>query len=135
MSSDMSKEHLQTCFLILSLVKTALGTEPLYVVTDAYEFRYSYRYGPPDGIYEEKRGSNLFYKKLGEADSDRNNTFLYTDSRRPNSWILGEGGNVTTAVASYRATAVEGRPSVAQWSYVHDGMQTSGCASGCKHHW
>ena len=73
-----------------------------------------------DGVYEERREPELHYKKLGEADSDGDYRFLYTDSRRPQTWIIGKGKTLSTAKADYRAPARAGRPALTQWSEVYD---------------
>ena len=61
------------------------------------------------GVYKEKREPELHYKKLGEADSEGDYWFLYTDSRRPQTWIIGFGKTLATAQASLRALARPGR--------------------------
>ena len=72
-----------------------------------------------NGVYEERRVPELHFKSI-EADQDGDYWFLYTDSRRPNTWILGYGGSVTTARAYYRAPAVDGRPAITGWSDVKE---------------
>ena len=100
--------------LLLFLVKAALATPSLDVVTGA---------GWVDGVYEEKREPELHFKKIGEADFEGNYWFLYTDSRRPQTWIIGRGKTLSTAEARFRAPARAGRPAVTQWSYVGDGSR------------
>lgn len=75
------------------------------------------------GVYEERREPELHYKKLGEADEYGKYWFLYRSQQRSqhgNTWILGNGKTLSTAEASYRAPAVEGRPPADQWSSVWD---------------
>ena len=78
--------------------------------------------GAAGGVYEEKREPELHYKRIG---SDGHYRFLYTDSRRPQTWILGHGETLSTAYAVYRAPARDGRPAVTQWSYVWGDMYRS----------
>ena len=92
-----------------NLVKEALAAPTIYVVTGAGSF--------PDGVYEERREPELHYTKKGYY------YVLYTDSRRPQTWIIGEGETLSTAQAYYRAPASAGRPAVRQWSYVDDGSR------------
>ena len=87
---------MRSLVLLLFLVKAALATPFLYVVNGTGWF---------DGVYEEKMEPELHYKRLGEADYDGNYKFLYTDSRRPQTWILGFGKTLSTARAKYRAPA------------------------------
>ena len=110
MSRDTSNQHWQMCAFVLtiSLVKTGQGTPSFYVIREQGR---SDEYGR-NGIYEEKKEPDLFFQKLGEASSDGAYQFLYRDRRRPNSWIHGEGANLTSAVALHRAPAMEGRPSL-----------------------
>ena len=114
MSSAIGKQQWQMCafVLIILLVKTGQGTPSFYVIREQGQ---SDEYGR-NGIYEEKKEPELFFQKLGEANSAGAYQFLYRDSRRPNSWIHGEGANLISAVALHRAPAVEGRPSVTNWS-------------------
>ena len=74
--------------VILFLARRIAGSATVYVVTGAC---CSFNTGNAfyDGVYEEKREPELHYKKLGEADRDGDYVFLYTDSRRPQTWILG----------------------------------------------
>ena len=59
--------------------------------------------------------------------------FLYTDSRRPNIWIIGWGLDVTTAIAYYSAPAVDGRPVITGWSWVrNEGREGRDPAFGCR---
>ena len=99
--------------MLLFLMKTALAAPSVYVVSESL-------YGEYDGVYEEKREPELHYKKLGEADKYYGHSFLYTDSRRPQTWIIGWGKTVSTVEAHFRAPAKDGRPAVTQWRYVHD---------------
>ena len=70
-----------------------------------------------DGVYEAgDEGHELHFKKLGKADS-YGDKFIYTDSRRPQSLIIGYGETFSTVVAKYRA------PAVNQWSDVFDGSR------------
>ena len=101
--------------LLPFLMKSALTTPSFYVVTST-----GWRF---DGVYEETREPELHYKKLGEVDSDGNYWFLYTDSRRPQTWILGYGKTLATVKARYRAPAREGRPGITQWRSVWDGSR------------
>ena len=54
--------------LLLFLMKAAVTTSSVYVVTDRFSF---------GGVYEEKREPELHYTRLGEADFDGDYTFLY----------------------------------------------------------
>ena len=107
-------KHRQLCLavLLLFLGSVASVVPSLHVVTG---------YDPVFfGIYEERREPELHFKRLGEAGQDGDYRFLYTDSRRPNTWILGSGRNVATAQAYFRAPAVDGRPAITGWSDVWD---------------
>ena len=113
--SEMTK-HRQLCLavLLLFLRSVASVVPSLHVVTGAHS---------SDGMYEERREPELHFQRLGEADKwgDR---FLYTDNRRPNTWILGQGWNVATAGALFRAPALtDGRPAITGWSRVGDGSR------------
>ena len=79
--SEMTK-HRQLCLAVLLLFLGSVATvvPSLHVVTGAYSI--------DNGVYEERREPELHFKRLGD------NIFLYTDSRRPNTWILGFGVNV-----------------------------------------
>ena len=123
--------RLSLAVLLLFLGSATTVVPSLHVVT-----------GPSssfNGVYQERREPQLHFKRLGEA-AWCGDIFLYTDNRRPNTWILGQGWNVTTARASYRAPAVDGRPPITGWSYVDDesregkeeGDQSRG--SGDKYH-
>ena len=80
-----------TVVLLLFLIKAAFATPSIYVVSgDAYLYT---------GVYEEKREPELHYKKLGEADYEGDYFFLYTDSRRPLTWIIGYGETFSTVQA------------------------------------
>ena len=70
--------------------------------------------------YTRRKRRLIYYKKVSQAGSEGYFNFLYTHSRYPNTLILGEGWNLSTAVALYRAPAVEGNSSVTQWFYVWD---------------
>ena len=85
------------------------------------------------GVYEEKREPELHFKKLGEADSDGNYFFLYTGSRRPQTWILGMGKTLYTASALYRAGRAgrAGIPSVTHWGFVWLGGSREGQTHFC----
>ena len=96
---------------VLSLGRAASAALSIYRVKGTYKSIY-------DGGYVENRQPELHYKRLGEADSKGNYRFLYTDSRRPNTWILGWGKTLSTAEAWFRAPAVEGRPPATGWSWV-----------------
>ena len=96
---------------VLSLGRAASAALSIYRVKGTYKSIY-------DGGYVENRQPELHYKRLGEADSKGNYRFLYTDSRRPNTWILGWGKTLSTAEAWFRAPAVEGRPPSTGWSWV-----------------
>ena len=113
----MTKYH-QLCLavLLLSLGSVASVVPSLHVVETGVPSYYN-------GVYEERREPELHFKRLGEADEDGDYRFLYTDSRRPNTWILGDGANVTTAGALFRAPAVDGRPAITGWSRVGDGSR------------
>ena len=106
---------MRSVILLLFLMKTALAAPSVYVVSESL-------YGEYDGVYEEKREPELHYKKLGEADKYYGGhfSFIYTDSRRPQTWIIGWGKTVSTVEAHFRAPAKDGRPAVTQWRYVHD---------------
>ena len=138
--------------LLLFLLKAALATPSLYVVTLSRSLLvlpvcgetvfYDHDLDSTLGIYEEKREPELHYKKVGEPDSSGNYRFLYTDSRHPQTWILGKGRTFSTAAAAiaadnknkfqaaayyknklqavYRAPAKTGRQALTQWSEVHD---------------
>ena len=93
--------------LLLFLMKAALAAPSVYIVTGT---GWSH-----DGVYEEKREPELHFKQLGEADKYGHYRFLYTDSRRPQTWIIGWGETVSTVEAHYRAPAKDGRPAVTQW--------------------
>ena len=99
--------------LLLFLMKAALATSSLFVVTglglDIAE------------VFEEKMEPELHYKRLGLAHGHY--WFLYTDSRRPQTWIIGHGKTLSTARADYRAPARAGRPALTQWSWVVDGSR------------
>ena len=84
--------------LLLFLMKGAWATSSIYVVT-------SNGHGNVNGIYKELHNDN--YQKNGEADSNGHYQFLYEDSRRPKTWILGFGRTLSTATALYRAPATE----------------------------
>ena len=101
--------------LLLFLLKAAFATPSVYVVTGIG--------GYTDGLYEENREPELHYKKLGEPDSDGDYRFLYTDSRRPQTWIIGYGKTFSTVKAHWRAAARAGRPAANQWSLVYDGSR------------
>ena len=112
--SEMTK-HRQLCLAVflLFLGSVASVVPSLHVVTGTNSY---------NGVYQERREPELHFKRLGEADQYGDpGDFLYTDNRRPNTWILGRGDNVTTAQAMYRAPAVDGRPAITGWSYVWDG--------------
>ena len=94
---------------VLSLGRAASAALSIYRVKGTYKSIY-------DGGYVENREPELHYKRVAEADYWRR--FLYTDSRRPNTWILGWGKTLSTAQAQYRAPAVDGRPPDTGWSYV-----------------
>ena len=104
--------------LLLFLVKTTVSTTSVYVVTVTSSF---------GGVYEEKRDSELHYKRIGEANNrgsfGANSFFLYTDSHRPQTWILGYGMNLSTARAVYRAPTKAARPAATQWSEVWGGSR------------
>ena len=114
-NSNLVAENMSVVLLLLFPMKAALATSSVYVVTGISSFF--------DGIYEEKREPELHYKKVGEADSGGNYDFLYTDSRRPQTWILGEGKTFSATWAKVRAPAIAGRPVVTQWSYVGNGRR------------
>ena len=97
--------------LLLFLMKAAVTTSSVYVVTDRFSF---------GGVYEEKMEPELHYTRLSAANFDGEYTFLYTDRRRTQTWILGFGKTLSTAKAVYRAPAIAGRPAVTQWSHVYD---------------
>ena len=110
--------------LLLLPVKAVLAAPSVYVVTD--------RWGV-DWVYKEKREPELHYKRLGQAIWNGEHHFLYTDSRRPQTWILGRGKTLSTAYAEYRAPAREGRPGATHWSWVWDGTKNeSGSREGMK---
>ena len=104
-SSDMTSTRIN--ILLLFLVKAALATPSVYVV-QATTLNI--------GVYEEKREPELHYKEIGGADSNGDYYFLYTDSRRPQTWILGKGKTFSTIQAGFRAPARVGRPAATQWS-------------------
>ena len=101
--------------LMLKLKRVELGTPTLLVVAGFPKAR--------DGLYEEKKWPEHYYKKIGGANGLGNFLFLYTDSRRHNSWILGFGKKLNETTALHRAPSVEGKPSVNGWSYVNDGTR------------
>ena len=107
-----------TVVLLLFLIRAAFTTPSIYFVSHYSSDSYIYT-----GVYEEKREPELHYKKLGEPDWRGDYWFLYTDSRRPQTWIIGFGKTFSTVQARYRAPARAGRPAVTQWSYVHDGSR------------
>ena len=123
--SEMTK-HGQLCLavLLLFLWSVASSVPSLHVVTGAGTWESQVLgvigYSVYEGVYEERREPEFHFKRLGEADKWGYYRFLYTDSRRPNTWILGWGGHVTTAEADYRAPAVDGRPPITGWSDVWD---------------
>ena len=96
--------------LLLVLVTTIFANPSVYVVSGA-SFRHN-------GIYERKKEPEFHYKQL--TDYYGHSSFLYTDSSRPNTWIIGYGPTFSTAVAYYRAPATAGRPAFTQWSFVRD---------------
>ena len=116
---------MRSVILLLFLMKTALAAPSVYVVSESL-------YGEYDGVYEEKREPELHYKKLGEADKYYGGhfKFIYTDSRRPQTWIIGWGKTVSTAYAHYRAPTKDGRSAVTQWSYVRDWSSREGKEEG-----
>ena len=107
-------KHGQLCLavLLLFLRSVASVVPSLHVVTGISS--------RSNGVYEERREPEHHFKRLGEADYWGNYIFLYTDSRRPNTWILGYGDNVATAWAEYRAPAVDGRPAITGWGFVYE---------------
>ena len=108
-------KHRQLCLavLLLFLRSVASVVPSLHVVTGTSSY---------NGVYEERSEPEIHFKSLVPSSWGRYR-FLYTDNRRPNTWILGFGGNVATARASYRAPAVDGRPAITGWSYVYDGSR------------
>ena len=100
---------------LLFLMQAASVTPSIYIVMSS---RHGLVYGV-DGVYEEKTEPELHYQKLGEEASNYY-WFLYTDSRRPQTWIIGRGTTLSTARARYRAPAREGKPGVTEWSKVWD---------------
>ena len=101
--------------LMLKLKRVELGTPTLLVVAGFPKAR--------DGLYEEKKWPEHYYKKIGGANEFGNFLFIYTDSRRHNTWILGFGKTLNETTALHRAPSVDGRPSVNGWSYVYDGTR------------
>ena len=99
-------------FLLFLRIQSATPT--FYVVTE---------FAGINGVYEEEKKPELHYKTVLQADRSGNYYFLYTDSRRPQTWIIGKGETLSTAVASYRAPAREGRPGITQWRSVWDGSR------------
>ena len=96
--------------LLLVLVTTIFANPSVYVVSGA-RLRHN-------GIYERKKEPEFHYKQL--TDYYGHSSFLYTDSSRPNTWIIGYGPTFSTAVAYYIAPATAGRPAFTQWSFVRD---------------
>ena len=119
-ASEMTK-HRELCLavLLLFLGSVASVVPSLHVETGAYSYLYN-------DVYEERREPELHFQRLSEADQFGKYRFLYTDSRRPNTWILGAGVNVTTARAEFRAPAVYGRPPITGWSDVWDESREGG---------
>ena len=111
--SEMTK-HCQLCLTVLLLFLGSLASvvPSLHVERGAYSYLYN-------DVYEERREPELHFQRLSEADQFGKYRFLYTDSRRPNTWILGAGVNVTTARAEFRAPAVDGRPPITGWSELN----------------
>ena len=99
----------------LLFLRIQSSTSSFYVVTKANDIN--------NGVYEEVKKPELHYKTVLQADRSGNYYFLYTDSRRPQTWIIGKGETLSTAVASYRAPAREGRPGITQWRSVWDGSR------------
>ena len=99
-------------FLLFLRIQSA--TPAFYVVTE---------FAGINGVYEEVKEPELHYKAPDWSGFPGNYYFLYTDSRRPQTWIIGKGETLSTAVASYRAPAREGRPGITQWRSVWDGSR------------
>ena len=101
--------------LMLKLKRVELGTPTLLIVAGFPLDR--------DGLYEKKKWPEPHYERIGGANGLGNFLFLYTDSRRHNTWILGFGKTLNETTALHRAPSVDGRPSVNGWSYVNDGTR------------
>ena len=99
----------------LLFLRIQSSTPAFYVVTE---------FAGINGVYEEVKEPELHYKDYWSGFPGHY-YFLYTDSRRPQTWILGHGKTLSTAYAVFRAPARDGRPAVTQWSYVWGDMYRS----------
>ena len=80
--------HFLLLFLLLSIFTVSKSS--VYVVTGGSRGNY-------DGVYEQRRGPMVHFKKIGKPDHNGKAWFLYPDNTVPPTWMIGQGNNVLSA--------------------------------------